>query len=152
MGGAVVVANPFGDIIDGSGRIVAGARDGGSFLNMNDAIMKGEVRKRVGAPGNTTLCVVVTDARLDKVSAMQVARMAGQGLARHVVPFNTPLDGDMGFCLSVGEKDAHPLHLGVLAAEAAGAALMNAVEHCARHGRAPRLKGPCLSGMRPCGP
>jgi L-aminopeptidase/D-esterase-like protein len=137
MVGAVVVANPFGDIIDGSGRIVAGARDGGAFLNMNDAIMKGEVRKRVGAPGNTTLCVVVTDARLDKVSAMQVARMAGQGLARHVVPFNTPLDGDMVFCLSVGEKDAHPLHLGVLAAEAAGAALMNAVEHAHAMGGLP---------------
>ena len=135
--GALVVANPFGDILDGRGRIIAGARDGGTFLDMHEAIAGGEVRERFGSPGNTTLCVLVTDARLDKVGAMQVARMAGQGLSRHIVPFNTPFDGDMVFCFSTGEKQANPLHLGVVAARAATEALMNAVAHARRMGGIP---------------
>lgn len=135
--GALVVANPFGDILDGHGRILAGARDGDAFLDMRRAIAGGEVRERFGSPGNTTLCILVTDAWLDKVTAMQVARMAGQGLSRHIVPFNTPFDGDMVFCFSVGEKTANPLHLGVVAARAAAGALMNAVAHARGMGGIP---------------
>ncbi len=135
--GALVVANPFGDILDEKGSIVAGARDGDRFLNSFDAILKGEVRTKMGSQGNTTLCVLVTDARLDKVAAMQVARMGGNGLSRHISPFNTPLDGDMVFCFSIGDKDANPLHLGVLAAQAAEGALLNAVRHAHAMGGLP---------------
>lgn len=124
--GALVVANPFGDILDEQGRVIAGAREQGRFLNSFDAIRKGEVRTRMGAPGNTTLCVLVTDARLDKVSAMQIARMGGNGLARHISPYNTPFDGDMVFCFSIGDKEVHPLHLGILAAQTARDALLGA--------------------------
>ena len=135
--GALVVANPFGDVLDEKGRIIAGAREGQSFLNMQDAIARGEIRERFGAAGNTTLCVLVTDASLDKITAMQVARMAGQGLSRHISPYNTPLDGDMVFCFSVGDKQSHPLHLGVVAARAAGRALLNAVSHAREMGGIP---------------
>ncbi len=127
--GALVVANPFGDILDEHGQIIAGARDGGRFLDSDKTIAKGEVRKRFGAPSNTTLCVVVTNARMDKIMAMQVARMAGHGLSRHISPYNTPFDGDIVCCLSIGDREAHPLHLGVIAAQAAAEALMNAVKH-----------------------
>jgi L-aminopeptidase/D-esterase-like protein len=135
--GALVVANPFGDVLDEQGRIIAGAREDGRFLNSFEAIRRGEVRTRMGAPGNTTLCVLVTDARLDKVGAMQVARMGGNGLARHILPFNTPLDGDMVFCFSVGDKEAHPLHLGVLALQAARDALLRGVRNACSLGGLP---------------
>jgi L-aminopeptidase/D-esterase-like protein len=135
--GALVVANPFGDIMDEECRIIAGARDGQVFLNSQGAIAQGEIRERFGAPGNTTLCVLVTDASMDKVMAMQVARMAGQGLSRHISPFNTPFDGDMVFCLSVGDKPAHPLHLGVIAIQAAQDALLSAVRHAHSMGGIP---------------
>ncbi|MGI6385553.1 MAG: P1 family peptidase [Desulfomonilia bacterium] len=91
----------------------------------------------MGAQGNTTLCVLVTDARLDKVTAMQIARMGGNGLARHISPYNTPFDGDMVFCFSIGDKEIHPLHLGVLAAQAAKDALLNAVRHARSLGGLP---------------
>ncbi len=126
MMGALVVANPFGDILDEQGRIIAGAREGRSFLNSQATILKGEVREGFGSASNTTLCVLVTDARLDKTMAMQVARMGGQGLSKHIAPFNTPFDGDMVFCLSVGGKAAPLLHLGVLAERAARDALLSA--------------------------
>ncbi len=125
--GALVIANPFGDILNDKGEIIAGAREGNSFLDTNKAIVSGENRNKIGSPSNTTLCVLVTDAYLDKISALQVARMAGNGLSRHISPFNTPFDGDIIFCLSIGNKEAHPLHLGVIGARAAAAALMNAV-------------------------
>jgi len=125
--GALVVANPFGDILDEKGMIIAGAREGHGFLDSSRAIASGEVRTRMGAPSNTTLCVIVTDARLTKTEALQVARMGGQGLARHIAPFNTPFDGDMVLCFSLGDLTVHPLHLGVLAGQAASRALLNAV-------------------------
>lgn len=125
--GALVIANPFGDIINSRGEIIAGARKEGGFLDTAKAIASGENRNRIGSPSNTTLCVLVTDACLDKISALQVARMAGNGLARHISPFNTPFDGDIVFCLSIGNKEAHPLHLGVIGARAAEKALINAV-------------------------
>ena len=147
--GALVVANPFGDILDEQGGIIAGAREGAGFLNSFEAIRKGEVRTKMGAQGNTTLCVLVTDARLDKVSAMQIARMGGNGLARHIAPYNTPFDGDMVFCFSIGDKDVNPLHLGVLAAQAAKDALLNAVRHAHALGGLPAsrdLLGKTVSG------
>lgn len=135
--GSLVVANCFGDVLDEHGKIIAGAREGKRFLDSFEAIGKGEVRTKFGAPGNTTLCVLVTDARLDKISAAQVARMGGNGLARHISPYNTPLDGDMVFCFSIGTKEIHPLHLGVLAAQAAKNGLLNAVRNARAMGGLP---------------
>jgi L-aminopeptidase/D-esterase-like protein len=135
--GALVVANPFGDVLDEKGTIIAGARDEQGFINSQEAIARGEVRERFGAPGNTTLCVLVTNARMDKVMAMQVARMAGQGLSRHISPFNTPLDGDMVFCFSTGTIEVHPLHLGVIASQAARDALLSGVLHARSMGGIP---------------
>lgn len=127
--GALVVANPFGDILDENGRIIAGARDDSGFIDSSRVIAGGEVRDKMGAPGNTTLCILVTDAQLDKIMAMQVARMAGHGLSRHISPYNSPFDGDIVFCLSVGDKESNLLHLGVLGSQAATGALLNAVRH-----------------------
>lgn len=138
--GAVVVANPFGDILDENGKIIAGARDGSRFIDSYRTIAHGEVRERMGARGNTTICVLVTNARMDKIMAMQVARMAGHGLSRHISPYNTPYDGDIMFCLSVGDKPAHPLHLGVIGAHAAAGALLNAARYA--HG---------MGGIPACG-
>lgn len=138
--GSIVVANCFGDVLDDQGRVIAGAREGKGFLDSFRAISKGEVRTKFGAPGNTTLCVLVTDARLDKISAAQVARMAGNGLARHISPYNTPLDGDMVFCFSTGAKEVHPLHLGVLAAQAAKGGLLNAVRRAWSMGGLPAAR------------
>ena len=135
--GALVVANPFGDILDEEGRIIAGARDESGFIDSRSVIAGGEVRTRFGAQGNTTLCVLATDARMDKVMAMQVARMAGHGLSRHIIPYNTPFDGDIVFCMSTGDRIAHPLHLGVLGAQAAKEALLNAVRHARSMGGIP---------------
>ena len=143
--GALVVANPFGDILNDKGRIIAGARECDRFLDARKAILAGEIREHVGSPGNTTLCLVVTDAKMDKTTCMQVARMAGSGISRHISPFSTPFDGDIIFCLSIGEKKADPLYLGVLASKAAGIALVNAAKFAKPMGGLPssrNISGP----------
>lgn len=58
-----------------------------------------------GAPGqNTTLAVVATNASLTKAELRRLAIMAQTGLARAIVPVHTPLDGDIVFALSTGER------------------------------------------------
>mgnify|MGYP000202660815 CR=1 FL=1 len=55
--------------------------------------------------GNTTVGVVVTNARLDKVACHHVARGAHDGLARAVTPPHARVDGDALVAASAGDVD-----------------------------------------------
>lgn len=59
-----------------------------------------------GEPGdaglNTTLAVVVTNARLDVATATRTAAAGHDGLARAIEPVHTLGDGDTVFCLATG--------------------------------------------------
>lgn len=75
-----------------------------------------------GAPGeNTTLGVIATDAALSKADLKRLAMMAHTGMARAIVPVHTPLDGDIVFAISHGERrlEGGPMGLAVLGAAAA---------------------------------
>jgi L-aminopeptidase/D-esterase-like protein len=141
---ALAVVNALGDIVDPkNGRIIAGARKSpGSreFANTAEAI-------KDGAPpagfthGNTTLVVVATDARLNRVEAGKVAQLATIGMARTISPVFTMSDGDICFALSAGDKRAPMDALGVAASEAVSEAILRAVR------LAPTVRGiPGLSG------
>jgi D-aminopeptidase len=86
-----------------------------------------------GAPRmNTTLVVVATDAALTKGQAKHLAVMAQDGLARAIHPVHTPLDGDIVFAASVGERPlANPpfdlTALGSAAAQAAARAIARGI-------------------------
>jgi D-aminopeptidase len=86
-----------------------------------------------GAPGaNTTLAVVVTDARLSKAQCKRLAVMAQTGLARAIYPVHTPLDGDIVFAASTGAKALpDPVYalseLGMLAANVLARAIARGV-------------------------
>ncbi|WP_460435320.1 P1 family peptidase, partial [Angustibacter speluncae] len=51
---------------------------------------------------NTTLAVVVTNARLDVATATRTAAAGHDGLARAIEPVHTLGDGDTVFCLATG--------------------------------------------------
>src|SRR6202012_1591332 len=53
---------------------------------------------------NTTLAVVVTDAALTKTQAKRLAMMAQTGFARAIYPVHAPMDGDVVFAASTGER------------------------------------------------
>jgi L-aminopeptidase/D-esterase-like protein len=128
---ALVVVNASGSVIDPrTGRPVAGVRaaDGRSLEDPFAIVRRGVV---VEGPGreNTTLGVIVTNARLTKAQAMKVAEMAQDGFARAIVPSHTPSDGDTIFTLATGAlgRDANVGQIGALAAEAASDAVLRAV-------------------------
>lgn len=110
--GALAVVNALGDVRDGGGRIIAGARaDGhaasGPFIDTARQLATGSApqparthRDGSPAPTNTTLCVVATDAPLGRVELAQLARAAGAALFRRITPTGTSVDGDVVFALA----------------------------------------------------
>jgi len=128
---ALAVVNPFGDVVDpANGRIVAGARispEAFEFAGTNKQMFQGTTRKGFGE-SNTTLVVVITDARLDKLQATKVAQMAQDGLTCAVRPAHTQFDGDIVFALSAGQKRADLNTLGSAAAEVTALAILRAVK------------------------
>ncbi len=107
--GALAVTNPFGDILDAWGGVLAGARDtGGVFVNTSRTLREAAVGGALDAstlPGvNATLTIVATDAPLSRVALGRVARVAATALARRISPSNTPFDGDLVFVVSTSDQ------------------------------------------------
>jgi L-aminopeptidase/D-esterase-like protein len=141
---ALVAVNAFGDVLDpATGRIVAGARKSpGSreFIDSAAALRHG-VPETPPFRGNTTLAVVATNARFDKVQANKVAALASLGVARTISPVNTMADGDMTFALSLGNERASVDAVGVAAAEVLAMAVLRAVRSAKTAGGVPGLAG-----------
>jgi L-aminopeptidase/D-esterase-like protein len=80
---------------------------------------------------NTTLAVVVTDAALTKTQAKRLAMMAQTGFARAIYPVHAPMDGDVVFAASAGERPIDPLagltELGMVAANVVSRAIARGV-------------------------
>jgi L-aminopeptidase/D-esterase-like protein len=135
--GALAVVNAFGDVVDGAGRILAGARDEAGALVDSERLLREEGISTGFAAGpvagtNTTLAVVATDAPLDRTALQTLAGMAATALARRIRPVHTPFDGDVIFALSTapGAEGVPPhrlLSLGALATFALEAAIGRAV-------------------------
>lgn len=129
--GALVVVNAVGDVRDGRGAILAGARDDhGGFLDTQRALAAGELPFGGSPPSthNTTLAVVATNARLDKLALQSLAQAASDALARRITPYGTLFDGDVVFAASTAAvAPASPLQAEALAAEAVPEALERAV-------------------------
>lgn len=130
--GALAVVNALGDVLDGAGRIAAGARDEhGGYADTARLLRSGSGVPPL--PGtNTTLCVVATDAPLDRVSLQGLARAGSVGQARRIAPVHTPFDGDVTFAVSTARSagGADPgllMALSAMAADAVAEAIGRAV-------------------------
>jgi L-aminopeptidase/D-esterase-like protein len=134
------VVNAWGDILGEDGSVLAGARGPAGFLDTQRAVLDLTEHTHFGRMQNTTLSVVITDARLTKNQCYQVARMAHDGLSRAVAPAHTPVDGDAVFVLSVGHKNANVFQLGVAAAEASSRAIRRAVRSACSVDGVPSLR------------
>jgi L-aminopeptidase/D-esterase-like protein len=138
---ALVAVNALGDIRDpATGQIVAGLRKtaaGREFADTEAEMKRGVV---IGAaPRNTTLGVVATNAKLDKVRTNKLAQFASLGMARTIYPVNTMADGDIVFALSLGNVQADINTLGSAAAEALAQAVLRAARLATTLGGVPAL-------------
>jgi L-aminopeptidase/D-esterase-like protein len=142
---ALVVVNAYGDVLDpDTGKIVAGTRTApGSSEFAGTAKL---VLERGPAGGfrqgeNTTLAVVATNARLDKVEASRVAALAHHGFVRAIRPVHTSMDGDLAIVLSKGTLRAPVDTLGLAASEAVARAIVRAVQKARTTAGIPGLAG-----------
>ena len=119
---AVAVVNAVGDIVDDDGTAVvaSGAPPGDPAFPDPAPFEEGT---------NTTLVVVVTNARCTKVECHLLARSAHHGLARAIHPSHTRHDGDIAFALATGAVDAHLDRLRVMVTEVTAGAIRDAVAY-----------------------
>jgi L-aminopeptidase/D-esterase-like protein len=126
---AVAVVNAVGDVLDDSGRVVAGARSGdGGWVAHDDALRRMRItRVRPLENGNTTLVALLTNARLSKVDANRIAQRGHDGMARAVRPVHTSFDGDIVFTLAGGGVEGGLDLVAEMGAEATASAIRAAV-------------------------
>lgn len=129
---AYAVVNAIGDVGDDKNNIVAGARfNDGQFANCEKYLLKGSVSPQMfrhQSHHNTTLVAVFTNAHFNKSELTRLAKMAIAGMARAIKPIFTCFDGDILFCVSLGDIEAPLLRVGTLAAEAVRLSILDAVK------------------------
>jgi L-aminopeptidase/D-esterase-like protein len=110
--GALVAANAFGELRDGGAPVAAPEADPIAPFGRT----------------NTTIGVIATNARLDKVGCHLVAQSGHDGLARAIEPAHTQFDGDGLVALATGAVEApHIETVRALAARAVEAAIRQAL-------------------------
>ena len=127
--GALVAVNALGDIFSPEGRQIAGLlnpKKDGLRSSLESMYTMLERPANLFA-GNTTLGVILTNAKLAKTPLNKVASMAHNGYARAIRPVHTSADGDSIYALSLGDVPANLDVVGTLAAEVMARAIENAV-------------------------
>jgi D-aminopeptidase len=95
--------NAFGDVTDGQGGVLAGARGAdGEHADTLASLADGPDPAGWSAGENTTLLVVATDRPVSRSGLRSVARQAMNAVTRRVVPSGTLFDGDVAFAISTG--------------------------------------------------
>lgn len=124
---AYAVVNSVGDVRDKEGKIIAGAKSAdGAFADCQKYLLSGHSEEK-NLEMNTTLVAIFTNAKFAKTELHRIAKMAVAGMGRAITPIFTQYDGDIIFCVSLGEKRAVELIVGTAAAEATQQAIINAV-------------------------
>jgi L-aminopeptidase/D-esterase-like protein len=124
---ALTVVNALGDVLDERGRVLAGARKDQAFVGSKDALLAMPGAPELVPLSDTTLAVIMTDGRLDKLQCGMVARMSHDGFARAIDPVHTPVDGDCAFVLATGCKETNVFQVGAAAADAVATSIRRAV-------------------------
>ena len=125
--GALVVANPIGQVTIGDGPEFWAApfEVGAEFGNRGLAPAPDPIPPtKVEARGATTIGIVATDLDLTKPQAKRLATMAHDGIARAVVPSHTPFDGDLIFAAATGRHPGSVEDLALIRAGHAAATCM----------------------------
>jgi L-aminopeptidase/D-esterase-like protein len=129
---ALTVVNAMGAIHDRTGAVVLGNRDpeSGQRSPIVERLLKDNGAKSVEPlRGNTTISILVTNLKLDRLELARLARSTHTAMGRVIEPFQTQDDGDTLFAVSTrsleltGDKKPE---MSVLAA-IAGRAMQDAV-------------------------
>ncbi|MFA6540306.1 MAG: P1 family peptidase [Bacteroidota bacterium] len=125
--GAVAVVNAVGDVVGKDGNIIAGASVNGEHFSNEDRLKSFTSEHLLARNTNTTLVVIASNVKLNKVDTYRVAQRGHDGMARAIIPCHTTFDGDVTFALSTGAVSAPIDLVAEMGAEAASEAVRNAV-------------------------
>lgn len=149
--GALIAVNPFGDVIDDQGEIIAGARtikkgpvtigSKGVFANTLELMRStlGKTAMTFASSKNTVIGVVATNAGLDNQQTNFLAQMAQDGLPMAIRPSHTLFDGDTLFALSTGNIKVDVNVIGAFAQETIKLAIRNAARNAVSLGGIPAI-------------
>lgn len=128
--GALVAVNALGDIYGPDGKQIAGLlnEEGTGLSSTLEEMFRDTSPAENLFAGNTTLGVIVTNARLDKTRLTKVAGMTHNGYARAIRPVHTTADGDSVYALSVGDFPGDVNVTGAMASLAMEQAIVRAVQ------------------------
>jgi L-aminopeptidase/D-esterase-like protein len=132
---AVAVVNAVGDVLDESGKVLAGARTKQGRWAAEDSALRRAVLPPLDLleMTNTTLVAILTNARMTKVDANRVAQRGHDGLARAIKPAHTMSDGDIVIALSSGSVRVPVDLVAEAGADAAATAVRDAVRQAEPH-------------------
>jgi 6-aminohexanoate-oligomer endohydrolase len=106
------VVNAIGNVIDEKGQVMAGSKDPktGKRLSIPETLLKQTAASSEEVTlGNTTISILITNAKLDRAELKRLGVMVHTGMARSIEPFHTPSDGDVLFIVSTyGTKNGSP--------------------------------------------
>lgn len=128
--GAIVAVNALGDIYDWkNGKQIAGLLDESktALRPSTDEMYKKYDVVENKFTGNTTIGIIITNAKFEKSKLNKIAAMTHNGYARAIRPVHTSADGDSIFAMSVGEVAADMDMVGTLAADVMAEAILRAV-------------------------
>ncbi len=128
--GALVAVNALGDVYGPDGKQIAGLLNEGwtGLSSTLEELFRDVTLAENLFAGNTTLGVVVTNAKLDKTRLTKVAGMTHNGYARAIRPVHTTADGDSIYALSLGDFPGDVNVVGAMAAQAMERAIVRAVQ------------------------
>ena len=127
--GAIVAVNALGDVYDFDQSIIAGMLndDKNGWQRTEDFILNG-YQTSIFGNSNTTIGIVVTNAKLTKVNAKKLAQTTHDAYARRIKPTHTLFDGDAIFAAGTGEVEFEDqLFLSVAANKVMEQAIIRAV-------------------------
>jgi L-aminopeptidase/D-esterase-like protein len=139
MVSAVAAVNAVGDILDEGGNILAGARsETGLWMAVGDPLRS--LFRSKPALTNTTLVVVMTNARLSKVDTNRMAQRGHDGMSRATKPAHTSYDGDTVFALASGSVEASLDLVAEMGADATAEAIRSAIRAATSAGGVPAMR------------
>lgn len=128
--GAAAVANCIGDVLNSDGSVLAGAHDGqGGWMADQYPLRYSPAAGPPPAGTNTTLVVVMTNARLTKIESYRLAQNAHDGMAIAIRPAHMDHEGDTAFALATEQVDAPFAQVASAATEMVAEAIRSAVRH-----------------------
>jgi L-aminopeptidase/D-esterase-like protein len=154
--GAICITNAVGNVFDPvTGRTIAGARRNANsaeldFVELTDVIPEYLSRAVSEEPKKaTTICVVVTNAKLTHEQTGRLATVAHDGLARVLRPVHAMTDGDTVFAVSTEEVEFGGADenrslltlLGELVSQELSKAVLNSVRSAGSLNGVPGLRG-----------